>query len=295
MNIWLIVIICCCLLLAFLYQYKGTLLHEILHLPEYWWNVLPTDTSQMQEQKISFGEHPRQYFLWCTPLPDRPRSDKVIIWLHGGGWQHGKAEMFRANAQVLTKAGHSVALMSYRLAPKFNYYAMREDLDLFLPKLLQTIDYQNIKPKIIAGGMSSGATLAALLLYDRTALARLGLSQNIFAAAALFGAPLDLSGMPDNYVLRAYAGRKDSEQFHLANPITHLTEAEHIPLLIVQGKRDGLVNYRQVESFLTTLRQVQKSNIEVHWFEEYSHLDIVRWNYQVDEVQLKLLSWLAKI
>ena len=141
MNAWLIIaIILLTLITVFLYQYKGTFLHEMLHLPEYWLHVLPMDISQMQVQKISYGDHVRQYFLWCTPLPDRRRSDKVIIWLHGGGWRHGRAEMFRANAQTLVDAGHSVALMSYRLAPKFNYYAMREDLDLFILQLLPRLE-----------------------------------------------------------------------------------------------------------------------------------------------------------
>jgi acetyl esterase/lipase len=201
--------------------------------------------------------------------------------------------MFRANAQVLVNAGHSVALMSYRLAPKFDYYAMRKDLDLFLLNLLQTTDYQQIKPKIIIGGMSAGATLAALLLYDRTTLHHLGLRQNIFHAAIFFGAPLDLNGMPDNHVLRAYAGRKNSVQFRLANPIQHLNTVERVPIFVVQGKRDGLVNYRQVASFLAKLQRAQKDNIEVHWFDNYTHLDIVRWNYQADEVLQLLLKWLS--
>ena len=236
-------------ILLFIYLKKGTLLHEIFHLPEYWLRVLPVATQQMQRQRVRYGNHHRQYFWLLRPLPHRLATDKVILWFHGGGWRHGRAEMFMANAQVMVNAGHSVVLVSYRLAPRFNYYAMREDLNLLLPTVLRTIDYPAFQQKIIVGGMSAGATLAALLLYDRAPLTQLRLSQTIFSGAMFFGAPLELNGMPDNFVLRSYAGRKSSPQFKAANPVTYLNPDEQTPVLVVQGKKDGLQ-----ETFETALQ-----------------------------------------
>lgn len=283
------------IIFLFLYFKKGTPLHEIFHLPEYWLHVLPVDTKQMQQQKIAYGHHRRQYFWLLQPLKHQQQTNKVIIWFHGGGWRHGRAEMFKANGQVLVNEGHTVILCSYRLAPRFNYFDMREDLNLLLPTVLQHIDYQQDKHKIIVGGMSAGATLAALLLYDRTTLTRLRLQQNIFSGGLFFGAPLELNGMPNNFILRAYAGRKDSNQFTLANPINYLTEKEEIPLLIVQGTKDGLVNHHQVQSFLHQLQKVQTSNIEILWLQDGTHLDTVRWTYRKDKVRATLIKWLEDI
>lgn len=283
------------LIFLFFYLKKGTPLYEIFHLPEYWLQVLPVSTQQMQQRKFFFGKHKRQYFWLLEPLPNAPRTDKVVIWFHGGGWRFGHAEMFKANAQVLVNQGHSVILASYRLAPRFNYYDMREDLNLLIYKSLQTIDYQHFKQKIIVGGMSAGATLAALLLYDRKSLAQCNLSQDIFKGGLFFGAPLDLNGMPNDIVVRAYAGRKNSAQFLAANPLSYLMEQEHTPVLIVQGTKDGLVNHQQVQSFLKRLQSVQNDGIEVLWLENGSHLDSVRWTYRKDKVRKVLLEWLDKL
>ena len=35
-------------------------------------------------ESVSFGEHKDQYFLFYEPK--RIVSDKVIVWIHGGGW-----------------------------------------------------------------------------------------------------------------------------------------------------------------------------------------------------------------
>ncbi|MBQ4058257.1 MAG: hypothetical protein IJD40_04925 [Lachnospiraceae bacterium] len=41
----------------------------------------------IDSEKISFGSDKEQYFLYYEPLDIV--SDKVVIWIHGGGWNAG--------------------------------------------------------------------------------------------------------------------------------------------------------------------------------------------------------------
>jgi len=43
-----------------------------------------------QPQKIYFGENKEQYFFVYEP--NKIISDKVIVWVHGGGWNAGSPD-----------------------------------------------------------------------------------------------------------------------------------------------------------------------------------------------------------
>ena len=46
----------------------------------------------VQPEYISYGEHKDQYFLYYEPLSRI--SDKVFVWIHGGGWNAGSPKFF---------------------------------------------------------------------------------------------------------------------------------------------------------------------------------------------------------
>lgn len=46
----------------------------------------------IKPQKVFFGDDKEQYFLYYEPL--KVQSDKVVIWVHGGGWNAGSPEFF---------------------------------------------------------------------------------------------------------------------------------------------------------------------------------------------------------
>ena len=47
---------------------------------------------EFKPEFVSFGNHKHQYFLYYEP--ENIVSDKIILWVHGGGWNAGTPKMF---------------------------------------------------------------------------------------------------------------------------------------------------------------------------------------------------------
>ena len=77
-------------------------------------------------ESVSFGNDKDQYFLYYEP--DNIMSDKVIIWVHGGGWNAGTPKYFDFVGQCIANAGYRFVSIGYRLSPKNKYPCQIEDV-----------------------------------------------------------------------------------------------------------------------------------------------------------------------
>ena len=68
---------------------------------------------------VSFGNDKNQYFLYYKP--ENAISDKVIIWVHGGGWNAGTPKYFDFVGQCISNVGYRFVSIEYRLSPKNKY------------------------------------------------------------------------------------------------------------------------------------------------------------------------------
>ncbi len=275
---------------------KGTTMYEALGLVPFWSKLFIQPVAPMIEQKYQYGKHWRQYLLLLKPNKEIDCKRHIIIYFHGGAWRVGRPEQFRANAQLFVHKGYNVLLPSYRRVPIYNYYHLREDLNCIL-KVVQEI-YQEHKladKKIILGGISAGANLAALMLYNRAALDAINFDRSLFAAIFLLAAPLDLKQMKDTRFLRFYCGDPQSEAAQVASPITYLEEKEEQEVLCIHGTLDGIVPFGNSVSFVQRFRDISSKKIDFVILKNATHLDLARWAYQADEVRTKLLAWVDKI
>lgn len=98
-------------------------------------------------------------------------TDRVILYLHGGGFIMGSLPVYRRLASDLAAAaGASVLLLDYRLAPENPYPAALDDA---LTTYHWLIDNQNFQPKQISmAGDSAGGNLALGLLLSLKERAR---------------------------------------------------------------------------------------------------------------------------
>jgi monoterpene epsilon-lactone hydrolase len=95
-------------------------------------------------------------------------TDRVVLWLHGGGYVIGSPTSHRPMASRLSAAsGASVLLVDYRLAPEHPYPAAVHDATAAYEQLLT----DGLEPGCVAiGGDSAGGGLAittSLVLRDR--------------------------------------------------------------------------------------------------------------------------------
>lgn len=242
-------------------------------------------------KKHPFGKHRKQYLCWFEPA--KVTKDHIIIFYHGGGWTFGKPEVFSDRAKLFAEKGYHVIMPSHRKLPLNSYPEIREDLMLTLKKVYEVMREKDLlHKKIILGGMSSGGNLAALLLLDHSLLENTPFTPAHFSSAFLCGAPVNLSGMTDSFLLTNYAGKKERATFKKASPINFIPTSFSKQLLIVHGTEDGLVNYQSTADFVEKLGKVSNSPIDFYTIPGGSHLQAVSWAYEDNAVRRKILAWL---
>ena len=274
---------------------RKTILFELLRIPIFLFRSITAERKNMIVEKHRFGKHRRQYVLFSQPLNQKTSKKNVIVYYHGGGWRSGSPELLQSNAQFLVNMGYYVFMPSYRRSPFNGFTEIREDISMSLIKTIEIMKNHGLEDKkIILGGMSAGGNLVALKLYDRKELTKIGLSQNIFGGLMLFGAPLDLETMKDSFVLRDFAGSRDSKTFQLANPVRHLQKDENTPVLCVHGTHDGLVPYSSSLSFNNKLSEINKEILTFVTVKKASHLEIATWAIEDNHIRKVMVEWLQQ-
>lgn len=216
---------------------------------------LPRDRS-LAEQRAALDRlatmAPPPVDVTVTPLTagDRPaewvvapgaRSDRTLLYLHGGGYCIGSLHSHRQLAADLSRAaGLRVLLLDYRLAPEHPFPAAIEDATAAYRFLLD--GGADPRALAIAGDSAGGGLTAATLLALRDAELPLP------AAAALLSPWLDLTLSGGSMTTRAVADpmvQRDGLQrmaeaylagadprAPLASPL--FAELRHLPPLLVQ-------------------------------------------------------------
>ena len=95
-------------------------------------------------------------------IPDTPREEKVLLYIHGGGFISGSCKTHRMHVAKFAKETQLKSLVfDYRLAPEYPFPAGLEDcVDIYNWLLEQGFKSKNI----IVGGESAGGTLTLSLL-----------------------------------------------------------------------------------------------------------------------------------
>lgn len=276
---------------------KGTLIYEFYQIMAYWKKTRAlTAADRVINEKISYGDHPSQYLVLYSPVMVDPHKP-LIIYYHGGGWIFGKPDFFVKKAALFTNLGYQVVMPCYRKVPRYNADHILEDLSLMLDKLhvLATESKIQCIDKIILGGISAGANLAALIYFQSELLKKSKFTQENFSGMFLYAPPLDLSQMKSTPVLYRYAGRQNSNRFNSASPIQHLKGSLPIPILCVHGKLDALVQYNASYSFQTQFEKLHPGYMEYTTLADASHLDTAAWAHTDNAMRKQLVAWLQKI
>lgn len=64
---------------------------------------------------VTYGTHPLQQVQFLPPYDLNTPPKGVIIWIHGGGWDHGDRQSQVPLFEAPRKAGYAIVNMSYRL------------------------------------------------------------------------------------------------------------------------------------------------------------------------------------
>jgi acetyl esterase/lipase len=189
----------------------------------------------------------------------------ALLYVHGGGWTGGdkrSGEGIRDIPELLAR-GYLVAAVNYRLAPRYKFPAMIEDVKCAVRFLRANAERFSINPeKIGAWGGSAGGHLVALLgTADATAGWDVGQyleqSSRVQAVVDMFG-PTDLTVLFEGAnprLMEQVFGTSDrnSETLQKASPVNWVS-SDDPPFLILHGERDPLVPVSQSQLLYEKLR-----------------------------------------
>ena len=112
------------------------------------------------------GPRPARLYDAVTVGDDTPRP--TLLYLHGGGWVQGGLDTHDGLcAKIAAWAGIRVISYDYRLAPEHKFPAGLDDCLACFQAMIETPSEWGVDTsRIVVGGDSAGANLAAAMLHD---------------------------------------------------------------------------------------------------------------------------------
>jgi acetyl esterase/lipase len=197
--------------------------------------------------------------IWANPL--NCDTDRVVVYIHGGGFGSGSKDSYRKLAAHLAKAAGCRALIpDYRLAPEYTFPAPLDDVRAIYEWLL-TQGY--VSSKIAFAGDSAGANIAtaaalALKRDNRPLPAAIVAFSPVYDMEAN-GETLDSNAATDEFISRPLLQRVaalflggHSATDPLANPL-YSDPAGLPPIFLTCGSHEALQD--NAERFATLARR----------------------------------------
>jgi acetyl esterase/lipase len=131
---------------------------------------------------------------WTVPEAGVTASERVIVYLHGGGYSNGLAKWARrATSRLALGLGCRVVAPDYRLAPRFPFPAAHEDVLAVYRHLIGPGGYA--PGRVAVAGDSAGGALTVSLMADARdsgmPLPACGMLNSLWADVALNTPSLD--------------------------------------------------------------------------------------------------------
>ena len=200
----------------------------------------------VKPEKFFFGKHKDQYFLYYEP--ENILSNKVIVWVHGGGWNAGTPAFFDFVGQAMCSYGYRFISIGYRLSPKNKYPVQIEDVCKGYNVAINFLKEKNIDTsKIIISGPSAGAHLTSLLVYDKEIQNRMNVDLKGVIGFIGVGGPYSFSTKTTTAakLLLNQLFQKGYDRT-LGEPCSRMAKSS-VPMLLIQSKHDGLIDYSCAE------------------------------------------------
>ncbi len=224
------------------------------------------DTRTPTHEGIVYGEAAGEKLTMDYYKGAGPAPHPVAIIIHGGGFTSGTSKNGSEAycADFLVPAGYDVFSINYRLAPKYPYPAMVEDVQRAIRFIRANASEWAAYPNRIAlvGGSAGGylSNMVGLLNSpgDPSSTDRVERENAaVQAVVTLFG-PSDFRGKPMNPSVEALLGAPIAQRgqdvvLAEASPITHVSDNAP-PFLLIHGDKDEAVPFTESTNLQTGLR-----------------------------------------
>jgi acetyl esterase/lipase len=215
--------------------------------------------------------------------PDAPPSSPlpVLVYIHGGGWNHGSKDAQATRIAGIANRGYVAAAITYRFAPTYAYPAQIEDVLAAVRFLKVHASTYHLDPdRINLWGTSAGGHLASLagtaandITYNTNGLWE-GADNSVFSVVDFSGPNSNFltSKGNDNSSLTAFLGAPSlsvPDRATEAMPISHV-DAEDPPFFVAHGDADTTVLVHWSRDFVAAL-DAAGGLVEYHEFAGATH------------------------
>lgn len=207
---------------------------------------------------VAYGSNAQQKMDIYLPGDRSEVTTKVIIMIHGGGWNSGDKSDFNAYVDSLKRREPTYAIfnINYRLANAPDLFpAQEQDVKAAVEFIYSKRSEYKISDKIVLIGASAGAHLALLQGYKYSAPVKPK------AIVDFFG-PTDLIEMYNNpttplvpLLLNAVTGATpttNSSLYNQSSPVNFVT-AQSPPTIVLHGGADIVVSSSQSAALVSKL------------------------------------------
>lgn len=216
--------------------------------------ILLTMNDRRIEMDMVYSKVAGESLMMDVYFPEKsPKPSPAVLVIHGGAWMSGKRSDVADIAKTLADQGFVAATTSYRLAPKYKWPTMLDDVQTAVRFLRKNAENFHLDPaKIGSCGASAGGHLALLLGFRDTAGSPLeypGLSSRTQAVFNIFGPTdfrRDFPASIDPLIVTLLGKKKEnaSEELRQASPVHWITK-ESAPVFTLHGDADPLVPVAQ--------------------------------------------------
>ena len=213
-----------------------------------YWRLLFKTKKEFTPEYVSYGEDKEQYFLYYEPA--KSVSDKVVVWVHGGGWNAGNPKFFDYVGQTMARAGYRFISIGYRLSPKNKYPVQLKDVCNAYNAAMKYLKDKGIDiSKTVLSGPSAGAHLSSIMCYCKDVQDKYKVDISNVIGYVGFGGPYIFrkSQTKTLTMLIGMLFEKGYDRSH-GEPWSLMTK-NHVPMLLIQSRHDGLVEFECAEEF----------------------------------------------
>src|SRR6266446_3728248 len=136
--------------------------------------------AQDVNRNIPYAEPAHERQVLDVYSPHNAKALPVVFWIHGGGWQTGDKTSVQVKPQAFMDKGFVFVSTNYRLLPTVDMGTLIRDVAKSFRWVEDHIAQYGGDPKrVLVGGHSAGAQLAAILCTDERYLKEQGVSFDV--------------------------------------------------------------------------------------------------------------------
>jgi arylformamidase len=183
--------------------------------------------------------------VYATP---KSKNAPVMFWIHGGGWETGDKSDVAQKPQFFVDRGFVFVSINYRLLPKVEMIDIFHDVAKSFRWVHDRIaEYGGDPKRVLVGGHSAGAQLAALLCTDERYLKAEGIAfTDLIGCVPVDGDTYDVPaiieteetrvrvhGQPQPRFGHPQKFGNSAEKFREYSAVTHVAKGKGIPPFLI--------------------------------------------------------------